>query len=189
MTDREKLPTKTTTGNVVVLTEQSGGLVVRGLEAIKSRQELKPDVLKERADAITQYRTDAEQGDAEAQFTFAEWYYEGHGASQEGRAKIWAIHQAVKWWHKAAEQGFPPAQNRLGWAYSHGEGVQKDYVKAYVWLTLAWDSNIHGRFNQSVHYPSSSSDEQRDYIIGFMSPAEIAEAQRLAREWTESHAS
>lgn len=46
MTDRDKLPAKTTTGNLVVQTEQSGSLVARGLEAIRDRQELKPCPLR-----------------------------------------------------------------------------------------------------------------------------------------------
>jgi len=174
MTDRDKLPTKTATGNAVVPTEQSGSLVRRGLDAVRNRQK----------QALPPYG-----GDAEAQFEFAEQYYEGYGAS-EGRAKSWAIHQAIKWWEMAAEQGYAPAQNRLGWAYSYGEGVPKDYVKAHMWLSLAWEAN---KVQRTVHYntdfSSSSTDEQRDYIEGFMTPAEIAEAQRLARQWIESHAS
>jgi TPR repeat protein len=80
-------------------------------------------------------------GDTEAQFEFAEQYYEEYGVSQVESAKISAIHQAVKWWEMAAERGYAPAQNRLGWAYSNGEGVPKDFVKAHMWLTLAWETN------------------------------------------------
>jgi uncharacterized protein len=169
MTDRDRLPVKATTGTAVAPTEQSGSLVRRGLDAVRNRQK----------QVLPPYG-----GDAETQFEFAEQYYEGYGAS-EGRAKSWAIHQAIKWWEMAAEQDYAPAQNRLGWAYSYGEGVPKDYVKAYVWLTLAWETN---KVQKSIGY-SSSSDEQRDYIAAFMTPAQIAEAQRLARQWIESHAS
>jgi hypothetical protein len=39
MTDRDRLPVKATTGNVVASTEQSGGsLVKRGLDALRNRQ-------------------------------------------------------------------------------------------------------------------------------------------------------
>jgi hypothetical protein len=64
-------------------------------------------------------------------------------------------------------------------------GLQPDYVKAYFWLTLAWETN---KVQKAIAY-SSSSDEQRDYIEASMTPAQIAEAQRLARQWIESHAS
>lgn len=78
----------------------------------------------------------------------------------------------------AGEQGYAPAQNRLGWAYSYGEGVPKDYVKAHMWLSLAWEAN---KVQRIIAY--GSTDEMRDYIEGFMTPAQIAGAQKLAREW------
>jgi hypothetical protein len=65
MTDRDKLPTKTTLGHLVLPKDQSGSLVARGLEAL--RNEIKPNVPVEPVDIIAKYRNAAEQGDAEAQ--------------------------------------------------------------------------------------------------------------------------
>ena len=45
--------------------------------------------------------------------------------------------EAVKWFRKAAEQGFAGAQGNLGICYHNGQGVTKDYVEAYKWLSLA----------------------------------------------------
>ena len=45
--------------------------------------------------------------------------------------------EAVKWWRKAAEQGHPGAQFSLGSSYFLGNGLPKDYAKAYMWLCLA----------------------------------------------------
>ena len=189
MTDRDKLPAKIATGNAVVPTEQSGSMVRRGLDAVRNRQK----------QVLPPYG-----GDAETQLEFAEQYYEAYQAAngfhiqgegetnlaQDSRAKVWAIHQAIKWWEMAAEQGNAPAQNRLGWAYSYGEGVPKDYVKAHMWLSLAWEANkVQRIIHYNTDFSSSSTDEQRDYIEGLMTPAEIAEAQRLAQQWMESHAS
>ena len=36
-----------------------------------------------------------------------------------------------------AERGITPAQNKLGYCYQHGEGVQKDLNKAVYWYTKA----------------------------------------------------
>jgi Sel1 repeat len=44
---------------------------------------------------------------------------------------------ATKWYHKAAEQGYPDAQYSLGVCYCSGEGVMKDYVEAYAYFNLA----------------------------------------------------
>ena len=42
--------------------------------------------------------------------------------------------QAAKWWRKAAEQGYAPAQYALGACYYNGGGVPKNLEKAEYWL-------------------------------------------------------
>jgi uncharacterized protein len=84
--------------------------------------------------------------------------------------------QAIKWLRRAAEQGHELAQSNLGFAYRDGEGVPQDYVQAHMWLNLAAAQAklVAGR---------NIAGEARDSIAAKMSPAQIAEAQRLAREW------
>ena len=48
-----------------------------------------------------------------------------------------AAREAARWYRKAAEQGVASAQGQLGFMYARGEGVGKDYVKAYAWASLA----------------------------------------------------
>ena len=45
--------------------------------------------------------------------------------------------EAVKWWRKAAEQGFALAQNNLAIKYATGGGIPEDFVQAYVWASLS----------------------------------------------------
>lgn len=45
--------------------------------------------------------------------------------------------EAVKWYRKAAEQGFDIAQDSLGNCYYLGHGVDEDYVKAVKWYRKA----------------------------------------------------
>lgn len=42
--------------------------------------------------------------------------------------------------HRAAENGFVTAQFSVGMAYHHGEGIERNPVSAYFWLTLAQQS-------------------------------------------------
>ena len=37
--------------------------------------------------------------------------------------------EEVKWYRKAAEQGYADAQHNLGYCYANGMGVTKDYAK------------------------------------------------------------
>ena len=83
--------------------------------------------------------------------------------------------EAVKWWRKAAEQGYVLAQLNLGTSYAEGQGVAQDYVSAHMWFNLAAAQGwITGR-------------KRRDAIQKNMPPDQIAAAQRMAREWMAKH--
>jgi TPR repeat protein len=66
--------------------------------------------------------------------------------------------------------GLAPAQADLGVLYWNGEGVPQDFVLAYMWLSLAAEQE-----------PDAVAE--RDLAASQMTPDEIAEEQRLAREW------
>ena len=115
------------------------------------------------AAALQLCRPLAEQGDVRAQTSLGAMYYNGQGVQQD-------YAEATKWLRKAAERGYAPAQAYLGIMYWNGQGVPKDAVLAYMWLTLA-----------ATQEPDAM--RKRDLAASQMTPDEIAEAQRLAREW------
>ncbi len=78
--------------------------------------------------------------------------------------------EAVKWYRKAAEQSDAIAQLFLGRMYVAGQGVPQDYVLAHKWLNLAAAQR-------------SNFTKERDLVAAKMTPAQIAEAQKRAREW------
>ena len=45
--------------------------------------------------------------------------------------------EAVKWYRKAAEQGYAEAQTNLGWMYEKGRGVPQDDSEAIKWYQKA----------------------------------------------------
>jgi len=121
------------------------------------------------ATAIRKFRPLAEQGNAEAQFNLGIMYDNGQGFPRDDA-------EAVKWWRKAAEQGNASAQFNLGFMYYDGLGVPQDYVQAHMWFNLA----------ASRHPPGERRDKavkNRDIVAEMMTPAQISEAQKLAREW------
>ncbi|MCX5632863.1 MAG: trypsin-like peptidase domain-containing protein [Phycisphaerae bacterium] len=73
----------------------------------------------------------AESGDPNSQLTLAKRYFDGR------RGTVQDYNEAVKWFRKAAEQGFTEAQNYLGRMYYNGYGVQQDYNEAVNWVTKA----------------------------------------------------
>src|SRR5271155_306922 len=60
--------------------------------------------------ALSRYRPLAEQGDAKAQYELGGMYDAGHGVPQDHV-------EAVRWFRKAADQGFADAQDALARAY------------------------------------------------------------------------
>ena len=116
------------------------------------------------AEAVKWFRKAAEQGNADAQHSLGNHYYYGTGVQQD-------YTEAVKWFSKLADQGSRPAQIRVGECYQNGEGVQKDLVTAYMWFNLA---SYNGR-----------AEDKREAIAKRMTKEQIAEGQKLSREWQE----
>ena len=81
-------------------------------------------------------------------------------------------HTAMKGWRPLANQGDPLAQATLGLMYAEGQGVPQDYVLAHMWMNLAVAKGV-----QEVV-------KGRDLLEKNMTTDQIAEAQRLAKEWT-----
>jgi uncharacterized protein len=129
-------------------------------------------VAQDYAEAVKWYRKAAEQGFAVAQSKLGLMYYNGQGVEQD-------YAKAVKWFRKAAEQGNAEARLLLGAAYADGQGVAQDYVQALMWFDLATTS-----FAASQDRTLDQAVSIRDQVAGKMTPAQIAEAQKLAAEWT-----
>ena len=70
-----------------------------------------------------------------------------------------------------AEKGNAGAQFSLGFMYEKGQGVPQDYVQAYMWFNLAAAQGTKG------------AAEWREHVAAHMTPAQIAEAQKMASEW------
>ena len=119
-------------------------------------------------EAVKWYRKAAEQGNAEAQYSLGLMYATERGVPQDYK-------EAAKWFRKAAEQGNAEAQYLLGAMYVRGEGVLQDYVQAHMWCNIA---GVNG---------SEQGTSGRDRLAAKMTPAQIAEAQKLAREWVAKH--
>ncbi len=113
--------------------------------------------------ALKWYRLAAEQGHAKAQNNLGVMYDNGEGVPQDDKI-------ALKWYRLAAEQGIAEAQYNLGQMYGNGEGVPQDYVRAHMWYNIAASSG------------DDDASHNRDNIAKRMTPAQIAEAQKLARE-------
>jgi TPR repeat protein len=115
-------------------------------------------------EAVRWFRKAAEQNDANAQFNLGYCYHEGQGVARD-------YVEAVRWFRKAAEQNDANAQSNLAFCYGKGDGVAKDYVEAYKWALLG--------------AARGGNEPKRNATIleNLMTPEQIAEGQRLARNF------
>ena len=62
-------------------------------------------------------------------------YYTGQGAHQD-------YAEALRWYRKAAEQGYAKAQYNLGLMYANGHGVHQDFHLSKEWFGKACDGGV-----------------------------------------------
>ena len=123
---------------------------------------------------IDALRARAEQGDASAQHNLGVVHDYGQGVPQDDA-------EAARWYRLAADQGLALAQVNLGVRYENGRGVPQDYIEAHMWFNLA--------VAQSSGEDRGRRVRNRDLVAAEMTAEQIAEAQRLAREWVPDNVS
>lgn len=122
--------------------------------------------------AVEIWRRWAAAGNAEAQTLLGAMYWSGEGVPRNHT-------EAARLYLSAAEQGYARAQNNIGFMLGFGEGIPpRDDVQAYKWLSLAiarYTSKNADRLDQAIR--------DRAALRARMSAAQLAEAERLIREW------
>jgi hypothetical protein len=121
------------------------------------------------AQAVAWLSKAAAQGNAWGEGRLGQMYLNGQGVQRD-------YAQAHMWLRKGAEQGDSLSQDSLGYLYETGKGVPQDYIQAHMWYNLAASDTQDAAV-------SETASQMRDLVAAKMTPAQVAEAQRLAREW------
>jgi TPR repeat protein len=106
-----------------------------------------------------------------AQNALGMMYGQGKGVPQD-------YAEALKWYRRAADRGNAGAQDNLGIMYASGNGVPQDYVEAHKWFTIA-----ALRLPESTARDRDRAAQHGEWLAQKMTLAQIAEAQKRAREW------
>jgi uncharacterized protein len=126
-------------------------------------------VAQDYGQALGWCRKAAEQGNASAQYNLGLMHTFGQGLPQ-------GYTEAAELYRKAAEQGNASAQVNLGLMYENGLGVAQDYVLAHMWSNLAASRAADAETRDLA-------TRNRGKAAAKMTPNQIAEAQKMAREW------
>ncbi len=152
-------------------------IAVAALAGCTGQQEQKPQVVPVSgpeddayqtavyAEARAEWEEQAAQGDMQSQRQLGVMYLLGQGLDPD-------YEMALEWFNKAAAQGEDIAQYQLGFIYAQGKGVDPDNVQAHMWYSL---SAKQGNANARIHL---------DELTAQMTAAEIADAQKMADDWT-----
>ena len=123
------------------------------------------------AEAVRRFRRAADGGDAAARFYLGVMFAEGRGVPQD-------YEEAAQWYQRAADLGDPQALYNLGLAYAKGEGVSQDNVTAHMLLNVS-----AARFPVADGSRRAAAVSSRDVVAKELTSEQLAEAQKLAREW------
>ncbi len=89
--------------------------------------------------------------------------------------------EAVKWYRRAAKQGYDLAQHNLGLMYANGKGVPQDYAEAVKWYRRAAEQgDAYAQNNLGLMYANGKGVPQ-DY-------AEAVKWYRRAAKWYQGNA-
>lgn len=121
------------------------------------------------------WRLLGDQGNRFAQYNLGLLYAHGEGVPQD-------YAEAAKWIHMAADQGDHNAQCFLAVEYETGKGVPQNYVQAYIWYSraIAYRPPEEGSADRQAY---DGVVGLREKLAALMTPAQIDEAERMAREW------
>jgi hypothetical protein len=118
---------------------------------------------KDDAEALFWFRKAAAHHDPGAAYNL--------GVMAEGRGVQRDLGEAARLYREAADRGNATAQSNLGAMYAEGQGAPQDFLLAHMWLSLAVASG------------NRIALRNRDIVAGHMSGGQIAESERLVREW------
>ncbi|MDH3466506.1 MAG: protein kinase [Gammaproteobacteria bacterium] len=180
-------------------------------EAVESTITIPPSVEQDLAIAITNFKRGdyknavgklrplAEiNGMLEAKYYVGLMYDTGKGVPRDDA-------EAVKWYRRAAEQGYDPAQNAMGVMYAQGRGVARDDRAALEWYrraaaqcntdaqtdignmyaegrgTAQSDFQAYAWYEAAAAAGSKIAKERRDAIAKKLQPVELEQASKLAQ--------
>lgn len=152
---------------------------------------------------VALWKSEAEAGDAKAQFWLGTAYERGREVKQD-------FVQALRWLTKSATQDNADAQNLLGQMYEDGEGVPADYAQAARWYRAACENrpdgggagqgcnnlgllylNGHGvkvdKVQAYKYFRISGATLNLEDVKASMTTVEVAEAERQTQMWLKLH--
>lgn len=150
-----------------------GGSPAQRYVVDRHQENIPAEKRKETVDEFEKLKLKANNGDAQAQNSLGDCYYNGRGVCKDYR-------QALEWYRKAAEQGGAEAQYKLGTCYYIGEGVEQDYRKAVEWYCKAaeqGDAKTQYKLGSCYYAGKGVEQNYRKAVEWYLKAAEQGDAE------------
>lgn len=126
----------------------------------------------------TQILTEAEKGNADAEFELGTMFHTGDGIEKD-------VDAAFEWYEKAAKNGNRQAQFNLGMMYKNGESVSQNIASARGWFIRASDAGDPRAALQlgTMAYTGEGTDKDFEKALAYFlrgAKADLPEAQMNA---------
>ncbi len=160
------------------------------------------------AEAIAQWESDAEAGDAYAAYRLGVEYFDASQVERDiplaaryqqlaselgneaamfelasfyeaGLGVPYDIEQAGAWYLASAQRGYPPAQHNVATMFEDGVGQPQDLVQAYLYYSLALAQGFRANFAFIEGQDSAVFSDPTEHLEEIMSAEQLAEAQAL----------
>lgn len=140
---------------VVSFSMGMGGVGAEGIPEVSRLidGEEEPDEKIPHSKLATEARHEAAKGGAKAQTHYGTLLEYGDGTAQDFRA-------AARWYRRAADQGFAPAQAYLAGLYAKGHGVERSAEEALFWMCLAAERDPHYATSRDAYAANLPADRQ-----------------------------
>lgn len=115
------------------------------------------DTMKDAAEALRQLFARASEEDPKALYELARLYDTGYDTIPADKSKSNSLYL------KAAEKGYAPARNILGFRYYQGEGLSKNIDSALYWIRLAAEDGDLTAASNLGYLLSQSEDVPHNY--------------------------
>lgn len=116
---------------------------------------------------LVKQRIAAAKGDADGEFRLGSSWFGAMGLVED-------IDEALRLINRAADKFHATAISTLGFMYKEGWKVPQDYIAAHKW------------YNIGASLGDDKAKYERDDLAKKMMPSQLADAQKLAREWMEA---
>lgn len=96
--------------------------------------------------------------------------------------------EAMQWYRRSADQGYPTGEANIGFLYAKGLGVPQDFAKAVRWYRLAAEhGQVEAQHNLALRYANGQGVPKDMAQARYWMEKSAAGGDADAKKWLQEH--